>query len=560
MMDYILKFTGCLLVLYTFYRLFFENEKNHHFKRFYLLFTLAAAVAIPLITLTYEVEANNPTIFSEAKAMPQAIDYPETINSEIVREDSFLGNYYPIILWIIYGTGFVVFALRFINNLNDLNKLILRSEIIKEQSNTKVLLSFPQIPFSYFRYIFVEKEAFKAQTIPNEILKHEEAHVHQKHTLDLLILEVLQIVFWFNPLFIFIKKSMRLNHEFLADEAVLNQNFNPLTYSNLLLEISINSHQNGITSSFNHSLIKKRILMISNSFSKKRVGLKMGLLLPILCCCIYFFNNDIVAKSILLENQKANAILDKNPVLFFTVTNTQIAINNEEVLLKNFAKKFDQATKSFSDYDLLKVYIKFESKDVPKNFQRKFENEFFKTRYYKLLKKVGRASSMLFPPIIKEVSSASAFQVSSNPIEDRANESKIYTHRETPTEKIVDIWNSSSKDVQFFLDNKQISYSALKNSNLESILLYSEQTSEAGSIIKLYTEINDYFERQPPVDFQNPDALKDIQDIFVNEEKVSKEELKAYKASDFKAYRIFQDGKKDAGAKFQLYFYTNKKE
>ncbi len=559
-MDYILKFTGCLLVLYTFYRLFFENEKNHHFKRFYLLFTLAAAVAIPLITLTYEVEANNPTIFSEAKAMPQAIDYPETINSEIVREDFFLGNYYPIILWIIYGTGFVVFALRFINNLNDLNKLILRSEIIKEQSNTKVLLSFPQIPFSYFRYIFVEKEAFKAKTFPNEILKHEEAHVHQKHTLDLLILEVLQIVFWFNPLFIFIKKSMRLNHEFLADEAVLNQNFNPLTYSNLLLEISINSHQNGITSSFNHSLIKKRILMISNSFSKKRVILKMGLLLPILCCCIYFFNNDIVAKSILLENQKANAILDKNPVLFFTVTNTQIAINNEEVLLKNFAKKFDQATKSFSDYDLLKVYIKFESKDVPKNFQRKFENEFFKTRYYKLLKKVGRASSMLFPPIIKEVSSTSAFQVSSNPIEDRANESKIYTHRETPTEKIVDIWNSSSKDVQFFLDNKQISYSALKNSNLESILLYSEQTSEAGSIIKLYTEINDYFERQPPVDFQNPDALKDIQDIFVNEEKVSKEELKAYKASDFKAYRIFQDGKKDAGAKFQLYFYTNKKE
>jgi len=353
---------------------------------------------------------------------------------------------------------------------------------------------------------------------------------------------------------------MRLNHEFLADEAVLNQNFNPLTYSNLLLEISINSHQNGITSSFNHSLIKKRILMISNSFSKKRVGLKMGLLLPILCCCIYFFNNDIVAKSIPLENQKANAILHKNPVLFFTVTNTQIAINNEEVLLKNFAKKFDQATKSFSDYDLLKVYIKFESKDVPKNFQRKFETEFFKTRYYKLLKKVGRASSMLFPPIIKEVSSASAFQVSSNPIEDRANESKIYTHRETPTEKIVDIWNSSSKDVQFFLDNKQISYSALKNSNLESILLYSEQTSEAGSIIKLYTEINDYFERQPPVDFQNPDALKDIQDIFVNEEKVSKEELKAYKASDFKAYRIFQDDKKDAGAKFQLYFYTNKKE
>ncbi|ORL43967.1 M56 family metallopeptidase, partial [Zunongwangia atlantica] len=405
---------------------------------------------------------------------------------------------------------------------------------------------------------FVEKEAFRSKSIPQEILEHEEAHVRQKHTLDLLILEVLQIIFWFNPLFIFIKKSMRLNHEFLADEAVLKQNFSPLAYSNLLLESSINSHQNGITSSFKQSLIKKRILMISNSFSGKRIGLKMGLLLPVICCCVYFFNNDIVAKPIPLENQKSKAILDKNPVIFFTVTNTQIAINNKEVLLNDFTKKFDEATKDFSNYELLKAYIKFESKDVPKDFQEKFENEFFKTRYYKLLREMGRGSSTLFPTKAGEVNNTPAFQVRANLSENRANEPKIYNHRETPTQKMLDVWNSNSKDMQFFLDDKMISYSELKSINLKSILSYSEQFSETGSIIKMFTEINDYFDKQPPVDFQNPEALKGIQDIFINGQKVSKEDLKAYKASDFKAYRIFQDGKKKASSKFQLHFYTNK--
>ena len=559
MLDYVLKFSGCLVVLYSFYRVFLENEKNHGFKRFYLLFTLVGAIVLPLITISYSVEVNAIANANIESAVPAIIDNPETMYLEITEDNvSFFEAYYPAMLWIIYVAGFVVFAIRFFKNTRRLNKLILKNEKIWGKHSIKVLLPFSLIPYSYFNYIFVEKEAFRSKSIPQEILEHEEAHVRQKHTLDLLILEVLQIIFWFNPLFIFIKKSMRLNHEFLADEAVLKQNFSPHAYSNLLLESSINSHQNGITSSFKQSLIKKRILMISNSFSGKRIGLKMGLLLPVICCCVYFFNNDIVAKPIPLENQKYKAILDKNPVIFFTVTNTQIAINNKEVLLNDFTKKFDETTKDFSDYELLKAYIKFESKDVPKDFQGKFENEFSKTRYYKLLREMGRGSSTLFPPKAGEVSNTPAFQVRANLSENRANKPKIYNHRETPTQKMIDVWNSNSKGMQFFLDDKMISYSELKSINLKSILSYSEQFSETGSVIKMFTEINDYFDKQPPVNFQNPEALKGVQNIFINGQKVLKEDLKVYKASDFKAYRIFQDGKKNASAKFQLHFYTNK--
>ena len=202
MILYILKFTGCLLVLYLFYRLVLENEKNHRFKRFYLLFTLFAAMAIPLVTITYHVEA---PISQATILMPDTMTNVEEVNTTSWKE------VLPVLLWAIYALGFSVFLIRFLKNLWYLKNLIRTYENVRESLSVKVLLPFQQIPYSYFRYIFVERQAFENKTIPYEILKHEEAHVQQKHTLDLLILEVLQIVFWFNPLFVFIKKSIRLN-------------------------------------------------------------------------------------------------------------------------------------------------------------------------------------------------------------------------------------------------------------------------------------------------------------------------------------------------------------
>ncbi|UJH92805.1 hypothetical protein LZ575_10480 [Antarcticibacterium sp. 1MA-6-2] len=203
--------------------------------------------------------------------------------------------------------GVLCFIFRFFKNLLYLKKLVETNDKVVERISTKVLLPFRQIPYSYFRYIFVEKDAFKSNQIPKEILKHEEAHVQQNHTLDLLILEILQIIFWFNPLFYFIKRSMRLNHEFMADEAVLKQkNIIPADYLNLLINSSYGINQTIMTSSFKNSLIKKRVVMISNSFSKKRARLKIGFIVPVLCCCIYFFNNDIVAHPIPVDEREVN--------------------------------------------------------------------------------------------------------------------------------------------------------------------------------------------------------------------------------------------------------------
>ncbi|SFC83000.1 Signal transducer regulating beta-lactamase production, contains metallopeptidase domain [Zunongwangia mangrovi] len=524
MLFYILKFTGCLLVLYSFYRLFLENEKNHEFKRFYLLFALVASVIIPLITITYKVEAQ--TIEQTGILLPETIT-----NVEEVKTTSWK-DHLPAILWSVYSIGSVVFLIRFLKNLQYLKKLIQQCEKVKEPLSTKILLPFQQIPYSYFRYIFVDKEAFKTNSIPQEILKHEEAHVHQKHTLDLLILEILQIIFWFNPLFIFIKKSIRLNHEFLADEAVLNQNISALSYSTLLLNSSFGKHQSAMTSSFKHSLIKKRIVMISNSFSKKRVGLKLGFLVPVLCCCIYFFNNDIVAETI---QQESPIVTETLNAFTLKIHGEKIELNGEQVLLEEFASKLDKITNQYPDKDLLKNNVRLDLKNVPEDFKKKVGKEYLKTHYYQVMKKNSRNTS-LFPSGVPVPPAPPA-----PPMQISGRSGTSYITTDSPTKQQIKEWKN--KGYTFYFDNNPISKEKLDAIDLNTISLYSKQIDETGTKIYLNTVYSQYSKNPPSKSLLSDQNLKIYGQIFIDGKEVSRKKVKDYSAQDFKAYWIVKDGK-----------------
>ncbi|MGB5942208.1 MAG: hypothetical protein WBG71_04955 [Leeuwenhoekiella sp.] len=139
----------------------------------------------------------------------------------------------------------------------------------------------------------------------------------------MLLIEFLQVVFWFNPLFFFFKKSVALNHEFLADASALKDNVSAVKYSQLLFQYSGGAHHTALSSPINYSLTrppfrraKKRIVMLSQSFSTKKLVTRLTLLLPVLGCCIYLFNEEIVAKPVKIEEVSVVAdpdlILDKN--------------------------------------------------------------------------------------------------------------------------------------------------------------------------------------------------------------------------------------------------------
>ncbi|WP_250433205.1 M56 family metallopeptidase [Hanstruepera flava] len=300
MILYILKFSACLAVFMLFYKLFLEKESFHQFKRGYLLGTLIVSVIIPLITFTTYVEVaplEMPVYNSEIATPPYV---PEHMFEESV-------NYWPTILWSIYGIGVFVFTIRFGMNLSRIVRRIKQNPKFKAQSFIHVLLHDLVHPHTFLNYIFFNKTKYEAHEIPEEVLLHEETHAREKHALDILFIEVFQIIFWFNPLLYFIKKDIKLNHEFLADQAVINHGFELKNYQNTLLAFSSNAQELQLANAINYSSIKKRFTVMKTHTSKHIIWVRSLILLPLLALLVYSFStNKIVEKHIGYKSVEAS--------------------------------------------------------------------------------------------------------------------------------------------------------------------------------------------------------------------------------------------------------------
>lgn len=294
---YLLKSAAILAVLFVFYKLFLEQTSIHNFKRFYLFGSLLASFLIPLITFT-----------SYVGVSPIVPIYTEGIPQQIFTQTEETVNYWPYILWTVYGLGVLFFSLKFFRNLLSLIQKIRRNPQYRNSNFINILLNEKVIPHTFFNYIFLNKKQFENHEIPQEVIFHEETHARQKHSIDIIFVEFLQIVFWFNPLFYFIKRSIKLNHEFLADRAVLNAGAETSEYQKILLAFSSNVQTPSLAHSLNYSSIKKRFTVMKTHTSKRAIWLRSLLILPLLSVLIYGFSTkEIVKKKIQSEIVKQKA-------------------------------------------------------------------------------------------------------------------------------------------------------------------------------------------------------------------------------------------------------------
>ena len=373
MLEYILKSTGCLLVLFGFYKFFLEAEKSNRLKRLYLIFMLLFSAILPFISISYEVAAKEFVDTAPMIVIPSE-------NSSARQGTGFLEQYGSQILLAIYLIGFIAFLLRFLWNLNKMRLTIRAGQLKKELPYIYVLLGNSINPFSFLHYIFFSRKEFKNAQISEAVIAHEKAHVDQKHSWDLLFLELVHAIFWFNPIFIFIKNSIKLNHEFLADEQVLAKHQNLKDYSELLLGYSRGQDHNVLASPINHSLIKKRILMMTKNLSARRLSMKMLLLAPILGGCIYTFNEEIVAKPVLSIDENSELIeFQKKNSVYITVNNEDILLYDKPVSLNDFAEELDKLTKNWSDWQMKNPYFNVDFANSTTGFIEKLNAEYRRT-------------------------------------------------------------------------------------------------------------------------------------------------------------------------------------
>jgi beta-lactamase regulating signal transducer with metallopeptidase domain len=291
MINYLLKSGILLLVFYAVYKLWLENEKMFRFNRAYLLLSLVFSFVIPLQLISVRPLLGNTLSVIQLDGI-----VIRTSNVVLNRDNS--EQIITSVLSIIYLIVACLFLVRFIVNLYSFYKKI-KSNNRKVLDNVKVvLIEEATLPHSFWKSIFINKEEFETGKIPLELIAHEKAHLQQKHTLDILFIEVLQIVFWFNPLLVLFKKAIKLNHEFLADEAV-NKQFDSVTaYQKLLLNFASNKNTIALASNLNYLITKKRLIMMTKKESRFKMIFKVLMVSFVCVMSLFVFSSETIAQKV----------------------------------------------------------------------------------------------------------------------------------------------------------------------------------------------------------------------------------------------------------------------
>ena len=307
MLVFLLKSTACLTIFLVFYKLMLERESVHHFKRYFLLGAIVASFVIPNLVFVEYIDTVGPTMSSFSPNMDGLIEQP-------VPQYSVFD--WQLLFWMIYVLGVVGFGLRFLANLSRIRIRIKKHPKFKDNFVTKVLLSQSLPPHTFLNYIFLNQKQYEENSIPQQVLLHEETHAKQRHSLDIIFIELAQVVMWFNPLIYFFKSSIKLNHEFLADNAVIKKEQDHSQYQNTILSyLSNETYQSvGIANAINYSSIKKRFTVMKTNTSKKSFVLRSFLLLPLTALLLFGFSEhrqieressfDQIIEMDLLENGK----------------------------------------------------------------------------------------------------------------------------------------------------------------------------------------------------------------------------------------------------------------
>ena len=238
----------------------------HVFKRYYLLGALIVAFGIPMVTFTHYIKVAPMPIVNTPVA--SIVYYTEEI--PLTQKT----NYLPIILWSIYSIGAFLFGAKFLMNLAQIISKINHNPKRKYKHIVHVLLSDIISPHTFFKYIFLNKQKFEQHEIPQEVFWHEEAHAKQKHSIDVLFIELLQVIFWFHPLIYFVKHSIKMNHEFLADQAVLNRGISASNYQHIALAFSSNAAETPLANAINYSSTRHAIGVIKKRFTVMHTHIK----------------------------------------------------------------------------------------------------------------------------------------------------------------------------------------------------------------------------------------------------------------------------------------------
>lgn len=281
-MNYLLKVAICWLVFYVLYRLVLEKTTFFRLNRAYLLITLLLGLVVPLVRISMGAPPDPstgsnwlPEVVVQANTL---VNQPYTLPTITVQVPSSASwSIWPWLYW--GGVGYCL--LRFLIGLIQLHLIYRRGQKQRMGEYTLVYSEEVKAPFSFMRCLFWPAELEDENLEREYMLRHEETHIQQYHTLDVLLSEVIKAICWFNPLAYRYSQALRDVHEYLADAAVL-KTANRKQYGHLLIRQSLSGPSIALVNHFSTSQLKKRIHMMMRKKTQGRAQLRYALTLPLI--------------------------------------------------------------------------------------------------------------------------------------------------------------------------------------------------------------------------------------------------------------------------------------
>jgi len=363
--KYLLESSVCIGLFYALYWAFLKNETFFVLNRFYLILSLIASFIIPLFNIPSPLITNTISLrpdFSAQSPLPAADGF------------SLIS-----LMLLIYTLGVIFFLFRFLVQLTQIVIVIKKNGINRFQGQNIVVVENERTPFSFFNLIFLNKKSIPPGSL-TRIITHESIHIKQMHSIDLLIMELTSIFYWFNPFVWPYKKSLKEIHEYLADNAVIAQGCSTAGYQLLILEQNVGGKLFELANNLKQSQIKRRITMMTKIKSRKRAGLKVLLFLPLAAMLILVFAD---ARTVINPVDVSDALLSDS-------INTEQDKSAEELKMKQ--KKLSEIMKKLeaeyneTEDEAKKKEIKLKMMDLKKMTQEQKQKQ--EDERYDLIKKL----------------------------------------------------------------------------------------------------------------------------------------------------------------------------
>lgn len=294
LMLYLLQVAICHTVFYLLYRTLYSNLSYFNFNRIYLLSVTVISFIIPLLSIGVWHPSDHAlgsslsllALISQGGATPVR---SETTDIAVSHYD-LVDLLFPALL-TIYLIGCLFVSYKFLRSLWKIHLLIKNNQMVHEEDYRIVRLKNGPAFFSFMTCIFInESKNSLKQDEYNTVLLHEQAHIRQKHSYDLLLMEIAGVVCWFNPFLKKLKTSLCQVHEYLADKAVMNTKQDPDAYSKLILQLAHHYGAERFVHPFSVANLKRRINMLYTQKQSKMKAVRFVAIIPLLALLMMAFS------------------------------------------------------------------------------------------------------------------------------------------------------------------------------------------------------------------------------------------------------------------------------